>query len=283
MFRRMLFLLLVCACSASGVDASPSREGKSFSTNGSIPIRATGLTVQTLSHGVRLTLTLPKRIFAADEIARATVRVDNLSHRALTVDHRCDLKNPEVDVRAASGFPLYPPPVDFLSAPPRCPFYTTTLRPGASLVTFPYIIVRAKYLQARVLLAPQRVKTTGLGPGPYFVVRTPVTRVRLVPAEKPAVQLCSFSHLCANVEPPLLPVGLQVHGPLLYAFTAQCGSKGVPRYIQSVWLQPAPANHVFKPPRYRVYPGCDRPAIWNFVVGWLGTPSVRIHFVRPSR
>jgi hypothetical protein len=120
-----------------------------------------------------LTLILPKRVFAADEIARATVRVDNLTHRVLELDRRCEIQNPEVEIRAASGFMLYPPPVDFLSAPYPCPSHTKTLNAGASVVTYPYVIVRAKYLRASVTLAPQGVRTTGLGPGPFFVVRTP--------------------------------------------------------------------------------------------------------------
>lgn len=280
MLTRILALLIACALSASEVDALPAQAGRQLRSQAPASPSTSGFVVQAVAHGVRLTLILPKRVFAADEITQAIVRVDDLTHRALVIDHRCDTQNPAVNVRAADGFVLYPPPVVYLSAPTRCPLHTTTLVGDSSYTSHPYVIVRAKYVQASVRLAPKGAKATGMGPGPSFVVRTAETRVDLVPEDKPAVQLCSYSHLCATVEPPPGPKGLKVHGPLLYAFTAQCGSREIPRYVQSVWLQAAPNNDVFRPPRYRVYPGCERPATWNFVVGWLGTPATHIHFVR---
>jgi hypothetical protein len=280
MVTRILALLMICVFPATDVGAVPAQANRQLRSQAPTSPSPSGYVVQAVAHGVRLTLILSKRVFAADEITRATVRVDNLTHRALVIDHRCGTQNPAVTVRAADGFVLYPPPVVYLSAPARCQLHTTMLGGDSSLVSHPYVIVRAKHVQASVTLAPKSVQSTGPGPGPSFVVRTSEARVDLVPADKPAVQLCSFSNLCANVEPPPGPVGLKIHGPLLYGFTAQCGSRQVPRYIQSVWLQPAPVNDVFKPPRYRVYPGCERPATWNFVVGWLGTPATHIHFVR---
>ena len=235
-----------------------------------------GRMVITASHGLRLTLVLPKQVYAVDELVRMTVRVQNVSRHGMVPVVSCDTENPRVEVSARTGYVLYPPPVPFLTVP-KCPAVQLAplLPPGAVWERHQLVIVRGHYIRASATFSPVGTAT---GSASFFTVRTRPVWERLVPRDKPAVQLCAYSHLCVNIEPPVAPVGFHVRGPLFYASAAKCITGGTIQFDQKTFLSPAPINPPFTPPRYRIYPGCSNPVVWDFVVGWLNTPTTYIHY-----
>lgn len=63
-----------------------------------------------VSHGVRLVLVVPHRVYTRGALARVTVRLENLSEATGLQAFRCGMLNPFVEVSDAVGQVRYPPP-----------------------------------------------------------------------------------------------------------------------------------------------------------------------------
>jgi len=128
--------------------------------------------LDTISHGIKLTLIMPRRAYPLDSLTQVTVRVENMSGHAVVAnsDNICNVPNPRVEsiTGAGAGAVLYPPPVrpfSDLRAPP-CPPLTgggsspggsrtriqpllpgLTLAPGAIAEGQVYVVVRSRFLR----------------------------------------------------------------------------------------------------------------------------------------
>jgi hypothetical protein len=168
------------------------------------------LRVQTVSHGVKLTLIVPRLEYSADALVRPTVTVQNVSrHRVQLYSYPSRAcypyggGNPEAQALDAGGNVLYPPAIlggpRVLCPPPAPPGGPPQLRPGQVIKHAMYVILRTDRLRARVWVEAQ------VGPSSYagLEVVTPDLHITLVPAVASQVTLhTSDGRLSAEIRRP---------------------------------------------------------------------------------
>lgn len=258
MFHRITFLLLLRLLPLLSVAPAGAETGHT-------------LRVDTMSHAVRLSLTVPRSIYPRGGITRVTVRVENLSRQPLIVTPGCAFQfdNPQIESLTPSGVIRYPPAVRSATANPSPPctggaVRSGVLRSGAYSQWSVLALLGASRLRATVALAPLEPNNRV---GRSFTVVGRTVPVRLLGMPGTRIVRCSNSYSCLHVLPP---PGARVTGPLYYAYSAKCeDANGNVAYGQQLLLTPTT--------RTTLHIGCGAPLVeLHLVAGWLNQPVGRI-------
>jgi hypothetical protein len=237
-----------------------------------------GVNVSTVSHGVRLTLTMNRRAYPWQAIALVTVRVENLARGMLVLDSRaqCVGQNPRVVVWTRANHVVFPPAISPLIAPQPClvnssdsggalpPSLTgVRLAPGAHREWDSYVILGGQRVRAAVALS----RFAPAGAEGHYNIFTPFILVRITSGVRPVVHFCQ-AVLCAMVTPA---ARTQSEGPLLFAsVSGYTDAQG--RIVSCSQETSLRASSV-----RTLYPGCPQATIWHAVAGYLNQPVAAIH------
>jgi hypothetical protein len=220
------------------------------------------LTVSTVSNGVRLTLTVSRRVYAASALAQVTVQVRNASRHPVwtRIGVNCITWNPSVEVIDDRGTLTSQLPPDYFSPP--CPRVGgRLLPPGAGVREHVLVIIGATHISA-TLLVGKRLNGR---------VQTPAVTVRLVPGTPPSVAVRD-SPFGPSVQVDR-PTGAT--GPLYVEDSAFCHlSAGIDTFQNTLIWTPAPAGPI--------YPDCGNTQEWHGLAGFLNYPVAAFDYVKPQ-
>jgi hypothetical protein len=220
------------------------------------------LTVSTVSAGVRLTLTVPRRVYATNALARVTVQVRNVSpHPVWTrIGVTCITFNPLVEVMDDHGTLTPQLPSDIF--PPPCHGLAGgLLPPGAGVREHVLVIVGGTHISA-VLLVGKHLRGR---------VETPAVKVSLVAGTPPSVAVHdSPAGPFVQVDRPA-----GATGPLYVEDSASCPlSAGIDPFPNNLIRSPVPAGPV--------YPDCGNIQEWHGLAGYLNYPVAAFDYVKPQ-
>jgi hypothetical protein len=149
--------------------------------------------VDTITHGVKLSLSIPRQTYPKDALVTVTVRLQNVSRHTLLVLGN----NPStVSVFDSSHQAVYWPRTPFmdrsfahLSGPRHPPI---KLRPRKQLVTSYFVILRGPLLQAQATVGPQ---------GKEHDIQGPMLSLTLTDEAPPTVTVMETPTLHATITP----------------------------------------------------------------------------------
>lgn len=218
-------------------------------------------------YGVVLSLIVPRRTYPRNALVPVTEQIVNrLGQRRFllpgTSFGQRGVEITGIQVVDSHGRVLYPP--QLLPGPYPIASGGGPLPPGKVQTKRVYVVLWSPYVRA-----VEEVQ----GPGrccPMVVLRTPVTRLRLVPAQAPRITLHRRPPVYVDIHPPP-----HARGPLLWFNQALCpvDSLGDTRQVNYVWVVAR---------SLRLRPGCPNPTIWRAMFGWVGRPVARINYTRAS-
>jgi hypothetical protein len=221
----------------------------------------TATTVSTASAGVRLTLTVPRRVYMTDALAQMTVQVRNVSpHPVWTrIGVTCITFYPSVEVMDDHG--TFTPQLPSNFFPPPCPWPgAQQLPPGGTVREHVRVIVGATHISA-VLLVGKRLRGR---------VETSAVTVQLVPGTPPPVTVHdSPAGPSVQVDRPA-----GATGPLYVEDSAFCHlSTGIDTFQNNLIWYPAPADPIV--------PDCGDTQEWHGLAGYLNYPVAAFDYVKP--
>lgn len=233
---------------------------------------ATGESVHVVGHGVRLSLTVPRRKYPRDALVRVTVQVRNISRHTVAIAPTiCGPGYTSVAVTSPHGQVVYPPAVP--SALPSCGSadgLPLRLNPGQGLREKVFAILRGDRVSAvahvRVNRRSATVKSITAGPITLTLThgRPPHVRVRITPRW--------------GMEADVKPVDSSQSGSPYYIESSLCpsgngrtGPLGMGGGMVNWTRAPRPEQGEF-----RFLAGCTDPMAWSLVVGWLDQPVVQV-------
>jgi hypothetical protein len=213
-----------------------------------------GVHVSRISHGLRLTLSVPRIDYPHNALVRVTLTLENVSHRTVMLNGNGALSVSVVD---AAGHEHYAPSDPFggtgyftpTGGPKRPP---APLRAGHRIQTQVFLILRAATVAPYFFLAHGSL------------VRGRTLRFTLHDEPAPTVSISGSSNPVVSITSPVA-----VHGtPWIDAETACAQNSG--RSITALGWIPSPPNDIV--PQFMN--GCDDtyPRKWHALVGWLGHP-----------
>jgi hypothetical protein len=220
------------------------------------------------THEVRVTVSIPRRIYPRDALVSVWIGLRNISHHAVYVPGACaGPTNPNVSVWSASRRLVYPPLIPV--AEPRGPLVMACLAPpprpllpGNALHWRLDAVLRGSWIDARV----------GLGGPTDIVVGRHWMRVRL------QVQL-------SKDDAPTLSV---ITSPKVTVDATAAPGAG-PLFISEWWFCPGDIrangarDRTFQSlTAARFTAPCARPTEWHGVAGRMGHSIARFDYVAPS-
>lgn len=184
---------------------------------------ASSVRVDTVSHGVRLSLVVPRRSYPRNALVVATVRVTNVSRHAVFLSGN---NYPTVDVFNGSHQDVYDSAEPFGTStfvmpsggphrPPR------SLAVGASLTAHPFLVLRGRVVQARATVAVHGFEQNITGRQ---------TRLGLSARDEPVVSVQDIPVLHAVVSSPE-----EADTPLYRIDETQCAAHGGVSLYFSQW------------------------------------------------
>lgn len=254
MLRRLVpLLLLITFLPVSAARAQPD----------------SAIRVAIVSHGVRLTLTVPRRIYPRNAVIQVKLTVKNVSHHGVYI--ASGLQAPIAYVLDSSGIEVYDPyaplsnetlvtqkgpgPVSFL------------LRRGKAWEADPYLVLRGSRIGYRVIIGR-------FGHGTEVTVTGRSVSVRLTPEVLPQVSLSTVPTLRATISQ-----AVAVSGPLLYYSQTSCQIDGARYSTGSGW---SIAHGTSIEPEFYTASGpgsqCDGTKTWHALAGWLNHPVATITY-----
>lgn len=230
---------------------------------------------QIVADGVRLTLSLPQRIYPHNALVRAKIIVRNVSRREVYVAEQGSADNgfqtPQVEVVGPDGNVVYPPALSmqFLPRPGQIGS-TSALSPKQTVVWHEYVILRA--MRIRTWLD---VQTSSAPDAPQQRVMTPPLMLHLISGTAPGVTLRVTG---SRVEAVIHPVG-RVHGPLVYLDSGRCMYPGLgTQYPEHFTWIPA-LRHRFTLQSEPALGPCPDVLAWQAIAGWNGEPVAQINYL----
>ena len=227
--------------------------------------RTSGIRVDTIVHGIKLSLILDKQTYPANALVRATVRVKNLSGAAIDLGASsgrfCPTTSPGIRVLDGAGAIVYPPEVDDYSICTPLP-YNGVLPPGGSIQRHLLAMLRSSYLQAVVSV------------GRYTGIESAILPLHLRPASPLSAVLSLEPSPYADVEQPSAG-----YGPLYSFQVAECRTATSDTVIGSLHWEAIPRQGKSI---YRLLPKCQPLSTWHVVTGFLDHPVAAIDYVKPQ-
>lgn len=234
------------------------------------PARATSnprYQVDSVSHGLKLSLILAQRSYPENALVRVGVRVENVSAGTALLQQPtlCSL-NPEVEVVAANHKILYPPAVQG-GKPATCSPRRSSLHllPGHHMLWHVLVILRANRLRVVVLLQG------------HGEVKGRLMSVSLTADPPPRVTIRTTPTVYAEVHPPG-----SVDGYMYYNQWWRCRTFGTPQKAGGT-LTTGLGPTFLATSASRLVPDwdptCSSFREWHAVVGWLNQPAATINYV----
>jgi len=255
MIHRLRVLAAVLAASLSTTSA------------GATPVHRT--VISTVSHGVKLTLMVPRRVYPRNALVRVTVTLRNVSGHDVQVSGQgmfcCSHYSLGAVVLDTAGQVLFPG--DRREAPLGPPLFPLTLVPRHVMSQQVFLVLRSGRVQGVV----QVQDTSGL-----VTVVTPVVTVRLVTERAPRVILheAVADEIKATIRPPT-----HMNGYLYYLDSFVCGKSDLPAGLISAEPWELSLHRTLTADcSYRSAPVTS----WYALAGWLNHPVVAIDYQHPS-
>jgi len=220
------------------------------------------------SHGLAITLSVPKRAYPEGSLVPTTITVRNISHRPLGVlNSKCD-PGIETEVLNGAGDILYPPAFrgqfepNCLGRGPVCPNSPgLCLKPGKVLRISSIVVLLGARIRAEVTRATRYALSPLLGK-PLTIRLTPsrAERVRMIPT--------SNNTFVARIYPVPAHAGRLYYASALTCYTGEGISSGgdPPGDWASTTAKTLRAS----------FKMCHKGYVWQFVAGWIGHPAVEV-------
>ena len=245
-----------------------------------------GAHVEIVDAGLHLSLSLPEQHYPANAIVQATMQVTNVTARAIrlgrTSFYDCRGMFAPQAVVMSHRTPVFPPIVvgtAFPSCPPPLPTGgTAMLRPGATLSSREYLLLRGPEIRAFVTIADRR-SHSGLQLAPP-VVATPILTVTLTASDAPTVTVEEGNAPVAYVARPRYARGRPFVGSG-WSRLAKRGTVGKRGFVGILGFGNGWARQTSLTIRPKLMPGYTRFVEWHIVAGWLGHSAARVDFRQP--
>jgi len=237
------------------------------STTSAPPVHKT--VISTVSHGVKLTLMVPRRVYPQNALVRVVVTLRNLSQQDVQILGQgmncCFPYTLGAVVRNMSDQIVYPGDrTEQTLGPPLSPL---TVAPRHSMSQRVFLVLRA----GRVQGVGQVQEGSEL-----FTVQTPVVTVRLVTERAPRVILHAAvaDQVTATIRPPT-----QMKGYLYYLGSFLCGKSYLPAGLPYAGeFQLSLHSKLTADCSYTGTPVSS----WYALAGWLNHPVVTIDYTQAS-
>lgn len=223
-----------------------------------------GTRASTTSHGLQVSVLVPRRSYPKDALVQVRVVVRNISHRAVVIDAPCGSEGPEAQSTTATGHLLYSMvfhPTSGLST--LCHNQTAPrLAPRHVLEVRQYLVLEGPGIRGFVPLAGNRW------------AQTRPALVRLTPARPLRVNMRSKHRVEAMIP---RPPGAQ--GPLLWYGWSACLEHGTPFSSPNYgWVRSS--SDVATPLQARER-ACSQITEWHAIAGYLNYPVAIINYRVP--
>jgi hypothetical protein len=224
---------------------------------------SSGVAVSTISHGIRLTLVVPRHTYPRNALVQFSVIVQNVSHYTVLTSFGpfCGLTtNPSIEVSNGKG--QLTPQLPSVTYGHPCSGVPTglPLLPGQTTRQHLVGVVSGAYIRSVLHLGHDLTKA----------VDTPRVQIRLT-AGTPLTAAIHRSNIgpYATVRRPS-----RAMGPLYFVESAMCGS--------STNFQGLESNLVWSPILFhRIYSGYAGPQDWHGLAGYINYPVATIHYTSP--
>lgn len=241
----------------------------------SMPARrplASSLTASTVLYGVRLSLTLSRRVYPQDALVHVIVQVKNVTHKSVQIGGTggavCRQWGPGVRVGNAAGQAVYPPAITWMLASCGPPIRLRPLAPGQAVRRQLFAILWGNHIQAVASVGRELVE-----------IATPPLTVSLRPEPAPHLSLRTTS----PSEIDVAPATPTQHGRFYYITSQVCffptpgaqGSSGSGWGIGHFERGTPDTDGTF-----HMRSGCEPPSRWSFAGGWLDHPVAVINYVQ---
>jgi hypothetical protein len=262
----MAQLLAPASTHAASVSAAPTPAGTHPT-----PVYRT----QVASHGVKLSLTFPRRVYPRDALVRVSVRLVNVSLRVVLIGRTeaavCAQQGPGIRVTDSTHRNLYPPAITWLLASCGPPIDPRPLLPGHVMQRKLLAILRGDRIQAVASVGLKSIEVT-----------TPPLSMVLVPEPAPraVVRIAFLSHI------DVTPSTLSQQGRFYFMESEFCFA-ATPSAQGAVGSASGMTHFQFTTPDqhgvYRFSTICGSPSRWSFTGGWLNHRAVSVNYSRPNK
>jgi hypothetical protein len=186
---------LRCASHTFTTDRDPFPTPRIQTHHGRIVRSAGGpITMWATGGGMRLSLTVPRRIYPRNALARVTIRVQNVSTHVVTYlspgDGLPGVSAPQVQALDRLGRVVFPPVQNEAPAIPGPASFWVLLHPGGSRTFYDLVIVRGARLRATLQFTPRAQPFDGVQ-YPQNLLATRAVTVGLTRADPPAITVRS--------------------------------------------------------------------------------------------
>jgi hypothetical protein len=246
--KNLVLLLLIASC---------------LGTSRTYAASASAIRVETVAHGVRLSLSIPRRTYPKNALVTVTVRLQNVSRHTVlvSVNNYPDaivLDSAHQEVYSARD-PLSDRALFALIGPgPRPPM---KLRPHHGITISYFVILRGPLLQAHAMI------DTG---GKELEVHGPILPLTLTHEALPRVTVIETPTLHATITPPP-----GVSAPPYFVEQTRCADNDI---MTGRGWQAAPTDDLT--PEFAT--DCTKPGAWVAVAGWLNHPVASIDYTAPA-
>lgn len=226
---------------------------------------ASGYSVTTVSHGIRLTLSLPRNTYPRNALVRVTLVARNIARKPVSVIREnitCGDYNPYVEAKDSTGNISQLPTLTRFLHPP-CPAPVSgQLLPGHAIKRQRYVILSDRMLVATFMVGSLQRSIKYLS--------TPPLSVSQSTGQAPHVVLhVDGEQAFADVA----PAG-PTKGPLRFIQSVHCPTNGGFEVVTHYDWQPADGT--------RITAGCSPLSEWHAIAGWLNQPVATIDYVPPA-
>jgi hypothetical protein len=230
------------------------------------------LTLNTVSHGVKLTLTVPSSEYLAGALVRVQIAIENVSAHPVQLAGTCPpWGTPWVAVLDGIGNVVYPPAVTAVGVKGRTScsnlYLVKRLSPGAAIKATRLIVLRDTHLQVRATLATH-VENGSQVTG-FRDLHGKIMNVRLISTSVEAATGVSASTFRVTV-----PMSAGDTGPLYYQYVLRCDNSGSTSY-SGTWRWRHASGSSIELTRLA---SCSTIPEWHVAAGYLGHPVSLIDY-----
>lgn len=239
---------------------------------GTTKVGGTGpITAWASAGGLKLMLTLPRRSYPHNALAKVTVSIQNISRHTLGYwvpgESLPGVASPQAEVLNRSGKLVFPPAMPFMPALPGPAPFLAPLHPGQTIPETEYIVIRGTRIRASQSFTPRW--PDNMQRPSSFLMTHPIT-VRLTRELPP--HLLGHETTGGPVVDVLRPVG--VTGRFLRLNYADCGptDSGFRFSYSATWV--GTSAHLT--------PGCAPLRAWHFRIAVLDHPVAAFDYTAPQ-
>ncbi|HZU13361.1 MAG TPA: hypothetical protein VFB58_11025 [Chloroflexota bacterium] len=236
----------------------------SLALSGTMP--SNHLHAQTVTRGIRFTLSLTGRVYSPNTLAPVELGMTNVSHHPIRVVRaNPPFKSPYAAILDDAGQIVYPPTVPDTdygwgigSSPQR------TLQPGQSIYHRDLVVLRGSRLEATGVILPRGASNLS-----WVQLASRPLRLDLDGTEPAPTAVLTGNGTAADVA---VTSRVPVAGRLYYQYTVDCRNGMGAGWAPVTWTWQSVAGttiHLTAPDKY-----CTQVLAWHVVAGWIGHPTV---------